>query len=309
MSDIVFTGCPACGEPAPQTLFEATLFEKPCPIRKCSRCGLVFKAWFPGPEELSSIYSMNYSAFRAPPVPDPADVNSAKQKLDRCARLLSHSPSRRPRLLDVGCGAGGFVRIARSLGYAADGIDPFLPLGQSDEGLRRASPRDLAAQSYDIVVLLNVAEHSTNPVELFDSVRRLLAPGGVLLITCPYGDSLARRFHKDRWGHLALDEHVLFWTQRSLTRLLREVGFRGKLSVRIAGSPFPFGRGHGPGVGAGSDCGIPPSPSPSPGTSLQQRAWSVARRIQRAERLANLVRHLVHWTRTGDYLEYAIAVS
>src|SRR5205085_5744285 len=100
------------------------------------------------------------------------------------------------------------------------------------------------------------AEHVPDPHSLFASVRRLLKPHGVLLVACPYGASLARRFHRERWTHLALDEHVLFWTPGSLRIATRRAGFEGPASLRISGSPFPFGR-------AAATGGTTPSPGPT----------------------------------------------
>lgn len=158
---------------------------------------------------------------------------------------------------------------------------------------------------------MNVVEHLDEPIHIFSAVQRLLKPGGVMLLTCPYGDSLARRYYQGYWGHLALDEHILFWTPRALTGLLRELGFRGKISYRIAGSPFPYGRVKLPTV-------VPKLienyeqrcfENTNNSRSLSEQVWQLARTIQRQEGIANLVRYIVHLTHTGDYLEYAISVG
>src|SRR5204862_6536324 len=141
-------------------------------------CGLVFKEWFRAAQALDAMYAAGYVHFDASTRQGAAEINSARQKLSRCRRLLASSASpEKIRLLDVGCGSGGFVRIARGLGYDAEGIDPYLPESlQATPGLRRASPDELPAATYDIALLLNVAEHVPDPHSLFASVRRLLKP-------------------------------------------------------------------------------------------------------------------------------------
>lgn len=304
--DRVFERCPACDSAvaASRALFEATLFGQPCTVRKCRACGLVFKSWFRAGDALGGMYAQDYVHFAAGVPEGGAELNSARQKLARCAELMPERGAAGLRLLDIGCGAGGFVGIARRLGYEAHGIDPYLPVNLQSAVLHRGTPAGLGAGSYDIVVMLNVAEHVPEPRPLFASVRRVLKPGGVLLVSCPYGDSFARRFHRARWCHLALDEHVLFWTPESVRRMARSLGFRGRESYRIAGSPFPFGRADPMPVQAPQ-----PPPTAQPRATTQAGVWRIARRLQAHEATANVIRRLVHLTRSGDYLEYAIATG
>jgi 2-polyprenyl-3-methyl-5-hydroxy-6-metoxy-1,4-benzoquinol methylase len=310
-----FEQCPGCGSPTAKAkrIFDVLLLGEPCSVLQCLSCGLVYKELVPTASGLAKIYSANYVHFQTSfSVSELAEINSAKQKLARCRKLLATPrPREELRLLDVGCGSGSFVAIARRLGYSADGIDPYLPDSLESSYLQKQSPEDISASSYDIAVLLNVAEHLDEPGHMFSAVRQLLKPGGVMLLTCPYGDSLARRIHQASWGHLALDEHLLFWTPRSLTHLLRELGFHGKVSYRIAGSPFPYGR-----IKLQTAAPIPTETQHQPASNtstnqqtLQARIWKLARAIQRQEATANFVRSLVHLSHSGDYLEYAIGVS
>lgn len=309
-----FEQCPGCSSPTlkAKRLFSVLMLGEPCSVFHCPSCGLVYKEFVPTTSGLAKIYSANYVHFQnSPAAADPAEVNSAKQKLSRCQQLLgTHRPPEELRLLDVGCGSGGFVKIAHSLGYLANGIDPYLPDQLQSSHLQKKSPNCVSPNSYDIAVLLNVVEHLDQPRVMFAAVRQLLKADGVMLLTCPYGDSFARRLHQSWWGHLALEEHLLFWTPRSLTRLLRELGFDGKVSYRIAGSPFPYGRVEPRTAVPMLTDTKPQSPSsPAKRKSLQARIWRSARAIQRQEATANFVRRLIHLTHSGDYLEYAIGVG
>lgn len=310
-----FEQCPGCGSPTTKAnrIFDVLLLGEPCSVLQCRSCGLVYKELAPTASGLAKIYSANYVHFQtSSSVSELAEMNSAKQKLARCRKLLgTPRPLEELRLLDVGCGSGSFVAIARCLGYSANGIDPYLPDSLQSSYLQKQLPEDISGSSYDIAVLLNVAEHLDEPRRMFSAVRQLLKPGGVMLLTCPYGDSLARQIYQAGWGHLALDEHLLFWTPRSLTHLLRELGFHGKVSYRIAGSPFPYGR-----IKLQTTAPIltkaqhqPTFNTSSNQPNWQARIWKLARTIQRQEATANFVRSLIHLSHSGDYLEYAIGVG
>jgi len=310
----ILSGCPACGTAiaSARSLFKVSLLGEPSRVVKCSACGLVYKALSPTSTGLEKIYSAEYSHFNVPREDgDMADEMSATQKFVRCERLLERKPgSSRLRLLDIGCGSGGFVEFARRRGYDAIGIDPFLPSQLQSSFLRKAAPEEVEPQTYDVALALNVAEHVPDPRALFSAIYSLLKPGGVLLVTCPYGNSFAMRAYRDRWIHMILDEHLLFWTYRSLTSLLRTLQFSGRVSWRISGSPFPFGRAPVPVPLASPDaCQCDCSPVANPRLGLQSHVWRWARRAQRTTLFANAIRSFVHLTRSGDYLELAIAKS
>jgi len=311
--------CPACGAPtsSARTLFDVPFLDALALVLECQKCGLCYKSLIPTEEGLRRIYARDYEHFQDEGPVDLGEVYSAKQKLATVRRLLG--PSRAPRairVLDIGCGRGRFVEVARRLGYQADGIDPYLPPEAEGEHVRRGEPGDVAPASYDVASLLNVVEHVIDPHPLFVAARRLLRPGGVLLITCPYGGSLARRFHQAQWVHLALDEHLLFWTPRALSLALRADGFLGASRCRIAGSPFPYGRvprrvtaaEHTPSPAAPPSTGKPPA-RPAVSLRLQARVWRVARALMRREAVSNLIRKAVHQSHSGDYLELAIATE
>lgn len=304
--------CPACdtSTASARRLFALKLLGEPCTVIKCGCCGLVYKELCPTSAGLEQIYSSDYTHFGVSDRErNRADEMSAEQKFARCECLLKRDPkSSKLRLLDIGCGSGAFVDMARDRGYDATGIDPFLPTSLQSEYLRRADPQEIETESYDVALALNVAEHLTDPRGMFAAVHSLLRPKGVVLLTSPFGDSLARRRYKARWIHMVLDEHLLFWTPRSLTRLLRHLNFAGPISQRISGSPFPFGRTiEAVAVSRGNEWNGGDLMPAGSTTRLQDRVWRLARRLQRRESLANAVRTLVHVTRSGDYMEFAIA--
>ncbi len=315
--------CPACGASAAaaRELFDVPFLGESARVLECRACGLLYKSLLPTDAGLSRIYAGSYEHFQDAGPLDPGEVYSAKQKLTSARRLLGAARSTEDvRVLDIGCGHGRFVDLARRLGYAADGIDPYLPPEAERDHVHRGEPGDVPPATYDVALMLNVAEHVVDPHPIFRAARRLLRPGGVLLLTCPYGGSLARRVHRARWVHLALDEHILFWTPRSLSRALRADGFLGPSRYRISGSPFPYGRcapampaAPQPADAAQAEPRGAPAPVVSAPPPLSHRAqaavWRVARALMRSEPASNAVRRAVHLTQTGDYLELLVGTG
>ena len=311
--------CPACGASASaaRALLDVPFAGAVACLLECPACGLCYKSLVPTQASLDAIYATDYEHFEDGGPLDLGELNSAKQKLASARRLLGSSGSPREiRVLDIGCGAGRFVELARRLGYRAEGVNPYLPTRLESDHLHRGDAGDLAAASYDVALMLNVAEHLVDPHPLFQRPGGILRPGGVLLLTCPYGGSLARRFHGARWGHLTLDEHLLFWTPSSLSAALHADGFRGASARRISGSPFPYGLVT-PAVPVRAETAasaaetLEPAPEAPPplSTRVQRQVWRVARALMRSESVSNAIRRVVHLTHSGDYLELVIATG
>ena len=142
--------------------------------------------------------------------------------------LLSAEARAGERVLDLGCGAGDFLSLLRRVGAEPVGVE------LSERALERArlrepsaethllSPDDsipLAHGSIDLVWCSEVIEHVADVGGLLAEVRRVLRPGGRLLLTTPFhgrvkGALLAlTRFeaHFDPLG-----QHLRFFTRSSL---------------------------------------------------------------------------------------------
>jgi SAM-dependent methyltransferase len=99
-------------------------------------------------------------------------------------------PGQDRRVLDIGCGAGNMAHHLAHYGHVV-GVDPYpKPLEvarQRGLDVRQASATELpfADGSFDLVALLDTVEHIPDEDAVFDECRRVLTPGGKLLVTVP----------------------------------------------------------------------------------------------------------------------------
>lgn len=105
------------------------------------------------------------------------------------------------RLLDIGCGFGSFVMLAREAGIEAFGLDVAefdvayarqrlgerLPGLDAEQVYKLASGTSLpyADASFDVVTLWNVLEHVRDWKTLLQEAGRVLRPGGRMHLICP----------------------------------------------------------------------------------------------------------------------------
>jgi len=136
------------------------------------------------------------------------------------------------RLLDVGCGAGFFLDAARDRGYHVSGLDlSSVPAAYARETLRLdvtvGSLFDYQAPSsaFDVVTIFQTIEHEPTPVAFGAELFRMLAPGGILMVTTPAADGFVARVMGRRWFGYRNVEHVSFFNRQSLRYALERAGF------------------------------------------------------------------------------------
>lgn len=147
-------------------------------------------------------------------------------------------------VLDVGCGDGDYLMVMRSLGWEVAGVDPdpraVADARESGLDVRLGTLSDGGFPSghFDVVTLCHVIEHVHDPIQLLAECRRVLAPGGELIVMTPNLDSEGhRRFGAD-WLHLDPPRHLVIFTVESLRRALASAGFADvqQLPVRLRGA-------------------------------------------------------------------------
>jgi 2-polyprenyl-3-methyl-5-hydroxy-6-metoxy-1,4-benzoquinol methylase len=113
------------------------------------------------------------------------------------ARLRVHRPPP-ATVLDLGAGTGAWANRLLEAGYTVTAIERpdggyvgSAPLVPAD--LNTDFVGSLAGKRFDIVSCLEVIEHLENPTQLLRSIRSLLAPDGIALITTPNFESTAGR--------------------------------------------------------------------------------------------------------------------
>jgi SAM-dependent methyltransferase len=153
-------------------------------------------------------------------------------------QIRRHVPSfAGKRIGDFGCGyQASFARTVLDEVAGAVLVDVALaddlkadPRVQAIEGQLPAALAALPSGSLDVVMIVSVLEHVTEPRRLLAEGRRLLAPGGVLLVNVP--SWRGKRFLELSAFRLGLspaaemDDHKMYYDVKDLWPLLVEAGF------------------------------------------------------------------------------------
>ena len=188
-------------------------------LYRCRDCGTVHQPSLPSGAQLQHLYrEMSDDRYLAE---EAGRRRTARRLLDL---LTPHVPG--GRLLEVGCGHGLLLDEARRRGYDVAGLELSVEAARYAReklGLpvRETPLEDLSlnGERYDVLVLIDVLEHLSDPIGALERSCALLAPGGALLIATPDPSSLVARAMGRRWWSF-LPAHYCLIPRRTLRELL-----------------------------------------------------------------------------------------
>jgi 2-polyprenyl-3-methyl-5-hydroxy-6-metoxy-1,4-benzoquinol methylase len=121
----------------------------------------------------------------------------------------------------------------RDLGWTVEGIDASMHVAKAverDLGLRvhvgTLPHADLPDESFDVVTMWSSLEHVHDPRAVVRAARRLLRPGGRLIVAVPNFGGWSSRFFREDWFGVELPRHLTYYTPSSLSRLLTAESLR-----------------------------------------------------------------------------------
>jgi 2-polyprenyl-3-methyl-5-hydroxy-6-metoxy-1,4-benzoquinol methylase len=155
--------------------------------------------------------------------------------------IVEAIPAGNVNFVDVGCAGGLFLLAAQAVDGYHCGVPPrFNVRGISiDPRERSETERNVgcpvlfpeeAASAWagwaDVVTLMNVLEHVSAPLELLVQLKRILKPGGLLVIDVPNNAVVSARGRlTGRYPVLDLGEHINHFVPSTLDQLLIRAGF------------------------------------------------------------------------------------
>ena len=202
---------------------------------RCNSCNLVYLNPRPAITEFERIYPENYHAFdfSAKDYGIVHKVRSwleAKRFLSCCEGLPADA-----RIVDVGCGDGFHLNLLKKYGkktWKLEGID------LDKRAIEMAEKRgllvhygsvesiDLPHNTYDLAFMVQTIEHVEKPDKVLLGIRKILKPGGKLVIVTDNTDSLDFKFSKSRhWGGYHFPRHWNLFNRNSLTRIAEKTDF------------------------------------------------------------------------------------
>ncbi|WP_165066846.1 class I SAM-dependent methyltransferase [Paludisphaera rhizosphaerae] len=189
--------CPMCGSPKATRLHAVESRGERFELARCRRCGLHYTDPRPTEEFLAAYYCGEYH--RELQREGGAEYAFGRKYRRYADWIMRHTNG--GRFLDIGCATGLLVRMMADRGFQAEGVEineESAAWGRSHYGVTiHDGPLDrcgLSPESFNVITLTDVLEHTLHPRDFLLRAGMLLKPGGIALISFPDINSIESRY-------------------------------------------------------------------------------------------------------------------
>lgn len=235
------SNCPACDAPLPDASCIRGVdrlhgVAGAHDVVACDRCGSGATEPPVAAGELASLYPQAYGPYDAASGRLVGTLSAAirwwqGRRALRRPPLAALREARAGSLVDVGCGRGDLAALFVHRGWRATGVEPSAAAVAAareqgvDARVGTLADTPLEPGAYDAAIFQHSLEHTVEPLEDLERIRRALRPGGLVLITVPNFACWQRRRFAGRWYHLDLPRHRTHFSPAGLSAVLERAGF------------------------------------------------------------------------------------
>ena len=226
--------CPLCGRTDARP--HLTLAQHKIEIVRCRGCGLLYRPV--SFDDLAVLYTEDYYRHKSAEEAQWGGSGDYVADRDRLLRTFDEHVAQieqrhaRGRLLDVGCATGCLLEAARRRGWEVVGLeisDYAASYAQREFGLDvrigTVETTRFPDGHFDVITAFEYIEHVDDPAGILRQVRPWLKSDGLLVMTTPNAGSWAARRHPERFDGFLEWRHLVYFSRRTMTQLLRQAGF------------------------------------------------------------------------------------
>lgn len=223
---------------------------------RCPQCQHVVTLPYPTQAQIEQHYRSGFKEGNYRTAREYADVYQSA--MIRLAGVVEKYLARRGKfikglsVLDIGCFTGEFLLAMQRQGADVYGVE------LQDEAVRIADKQlpgkiiqadilndnfKLPQSQFDLITLLGIIEHVTDPIGLVEKASNFLKPGGILVIQTPDSSSFVARIMRRFWPCYTPIEHIHLFSRRSLAMLLESFGYKNisfKSHVKILSIAYAY---------------------------------------------------------------------
>ncbi|AXT57306.1 class I SAM-dependent methyltransferase [Aquimarina sp. AD1] len=164
-----------------------------------------------------------------------------KYSLNKKVKLISSLNQGSGTLLDIGGGTGDFLVQARLKGWQVKGVEPneqAREIARKKKIILEPDTTDLPSHNYDVVTMWHVLEHVPDLEIQVKELKRLVKPGGYIIIAVPNFRSFDAGYYKSFWAAYDVPRHLWHFSKTSIEKLFAKENINLKKIVPLVFDSF-----------------------------------------------------------------------
>ena len=229
--------CPLCGGTNLHYLLTRSYQDATWHLAHCKSCDLHFTDPTPNARQIHGFYAEDFHVhIRAEGASEKAFSQRFQRYVDWITTFVKSG-----RSIDIGCATGLLPKLLKDRGFQAEGLEynaNSAEWGSTHYGIRirvgGIEQLESEADTYDLVTLTEVVEHTTHPVQFLNGVNRILKSRGYALVTfpdisCPksrYYQWLSNITHREwAWITCRIPTHIWEFSYKTAKATFEQAGF------------------------------------------------------------------------------------
>jgi len=240
--------CNLCGADDCKSLHS---LEEEGDIVRCRRCGLVYRNPRPTQREIDKWYEQHLhlteykTLYGVEYTQDRQNISKiAQQRLGALNSLVKPA-----KILDVGCAAGFFLDVARTLGWDPYGVEisPYIAKFAREEMKLKVFEGELPQAKFkdnlfNATTIWYVLEHTQDPFAILKEMARVTARGGIVAVSCPNIGGTYYKFCTKEWLKEQPSLHHFYdFSAKTLKGMMDRAGLKVE-KVTFGGKIFSNGK-------------------------------------------------------------------
>lgn len=207
-------------------------------LNECDTCGLIYQEDIPNDFLMKKIYDEWINPLKSYEAQQNTIIDDYLLYSQEVLTLITYFRTMPSHLefLDFGMGWGMWCQIAKTMGckpYGTELSDTRIEHVKSN-GIKVISWNDLPNHTFHFINTEQVFEHIAEPLDMMNSLKKMLKPGGLLKISVPNGADIKRRLKISDWmapknsrnslNPVAPLEHINCFNYRSIITMAKKAG-------------------------------------------------------------------------------------
>jgi len=238
MDHVHYNQCPVCHSSSVNSLLtvkDHSVSGESFEVWQCAVCSLRFTQNVPDESSIGPYYqSADYISHTNT---SEGLINRMYQRvrkftLEQKANMVIKRTTEQGNVLDIGAGIGAFLHAMKEKGWKVTGLEP-------DQGARERAAQlfgielqdvsvlhQLEQESFDAITLWHVLEHVHQLHPYIEQLKKLLRPGGKILIAVPNYQSLDSSIYGVYWAAYDVPRHLYHFSPLAMQTLMEQHGLK-----------------------------------------------------------------------------------